>query len=144
MVIDQGGIGPNTDLACPYIPAVRTVDVAFRGTTTYCDYHPAGELIQQIPTGTANLYAAVILVPGARRGFNPLVALFTVQVYPALPAAAGQAIMCTLAPAQRDICVASPKFFLITQARIRSQISAANMREMAAALTSFLAAHYIR
>lgn len=27
MVISPGGIGPSTDLACPYIPAVRAADV---------------------------------------------------------------------------------------------------------------------
>jgi hypothetical protein len=52
--------------------------------------------------------------------------------------------MCTLGPAQRNICAASLKFFLVTRARIRSRISAANMRKMEAALTSFLAAHYVR
>lgn len=140
MVISDGGIGRDTDLACPYIPAVRAADIVLRQTEAYCD-HPAGEVIQQIPTRTANLYAAVLLVPGSGR-FNPTVALFTAQVYPALPAAAAQAITCTLA--LRDICAASLKFFLVTQARISSQISAAHMREMTATLTSFLAAHYIR
>lgn len=30
MTISPGGVGPSTDLACPYIPAVRAVDEAFR------------------------------------------------------------------------------------------------------------------
>jgi hypothetical protein len=62
MIIRPGGIGPSTDLACPYIPAVRAADEAFRQGQTFCS-HPAGDVIAQIPTRTTSLYAAVVLVP---------------------------------------------------------------------------------
>ena len=36
MTISPGGVGPSTDLACPYIPAVRAADEAFRQGNTFC------------------------------------------------------------------------------------------------------------
>ena len=144
MLIRPGGVGPSTDLACPYIPAVHAADEAFRQGRVFCD-HPSADVIRQIPTGTPSLYAAAVLVPGHVKdpdiqgsGRDPAVALYTAQA--GSDYANGQMIACTLAPAQRDVCAASLKFFLATQAQIRTQISAANLTKMENALASFLAA----
>jgi hypothetical protein len=50
-------------------------------------------------------------------------------------------ISCTLASAQGNICAASLRFFLATQAAISTRISAANLTNMQAALASFLTEH---
>ena len=149
MIIRPGGIGPSTDLACPYIPAVRTADEAFRQGQAFCS-HPPGDVIAQIPTRTASLYAAVVLVPatvkdpdirGSGDGADPAVALYTAQAGSGF--ANGQTIACTLAPAQGGICATSLRFFLATQAQISTRISAANLSQMQDALFSFLTAHHI-
>ena len=149
MIIRPGGIGPSTDLACPYIPAVRAADEAFRQGQAFCS-HPAGDVIAQIPTHTTSLYAAVVLVPatvkdpgirGSGNGADPTVALYTAQA--GSDFANGQTIACTLAPAQGGICAASLRFFLATQAQISTRISAANLTQMQDALSSFLTAHHI-
>jgi hypothetical protein len=151
-----GGLGPSTDLACPYIPAVRAADAVLRqGVESTRSYafcaHPAADVIRQIPTGTASLYAAAVFVPagvkdpdiaGSGGGTDPAVALYT--AWAGSDAAAGQMVACTLAPAQGDICAASLKFFLATQSAIRTQVSAANLAKMEAALSSFLAGQHIR
>jgi hypothetical protein len=150
MLLHAGGLGPSTDLACPYIPAVRAADRALRQGYTLCA-HPAADVIRQIPTGTASLYAAAVFVPaglkdpdieGSGDGTDPAVALYT--AWAGSDAAAGQMAVCTLAPAQGDICAASLKFFLATQSAIRTQVSAANLATMEAALSSFLAGQDIR
>ena len=146
MTISPGGAGPSTDLACPYIPAVHAADEAFRQGTASCA-HPLADVIRQIPTHTAGLYAAAVLVPAHVKdpdvqgsgGTHPAVALFTASA--SADAAAGQTIACTLAPAQAGICAASLEFFLATQAAIRTKISAANLYAMQDALRSFLAEH---
>jgi hypothetical protein len=153
MTISAGGVGPSTDLACSYIPAVRAADEAFRQGNALCA-HPPADVIRQIPTGTASLYAAAVLVParakdpsiqGSGDGTDPTVALYTARVQTAPAAAAGQMIACTLAPAQGDTCAAVLKFFLTTQAWISTQISAAvHLSEMEDALSSFLAEQNIR
>ena len=149
MIIRAGGIGPSTDLACPYIPAVRAADEAFRQGQAFCS-HPAGDVTAQIPTHTKSLYAAVVLVPatvkdpdirGSGDGADPAVALYTAQA--GSDFANGQMIACTLMPAQDTICAASLRFFLATQAQISTRISAANLTQMQDALSSFLAAHHI-
>jgi len=149
MIIRPGGIGPSTDLACPYIPAVRAADEAFRQGQAFCS-HPAGEVIAQIPTRTTGLYAAVVLVPatvkdpdirGSGDGSNPAVALFTAQA--GSDFANGQLIACTLPPAQGAVCAASLRFFLAAQAQIRTRISAASLTQLQAALSSFLTAHHV-
>jgi hypothetical protein len=148
MIIRPGGIGPSTDLACPYIPAVRAADEAFRQGQAFCS-HPAGEVIAQIPTHATGLYAAVVLVPatvkdpdirGSGDGSDPAVALFTAQA--GSDFANGQLIACTLPRAQGAVCAASLRFFLATQAQIRTRISAASLSQMQAALSSFLTAHH--
>ncbi len=145
MTINPGGAGPNTDLACPYIPAVRAADEALRRGNLFCT-HPSADVIRQLPTGTASLYAAVVFVPagvrdpdiaGSGLGTDPAVALYT--AWAGSGAAAGQMVACTLTPAQGDICAASLRFFLATQSAIRTQVSAASLAAMAAALSSFLA-----
>ncbi len=147
MIIRPGGASAGIDLACPYIPAVRAAD---EGHVFICT-HPQADVIGQIPTNTASLYAAAILVPaqvkdpniqGSGDGTDPTIALYTAWAGP--DAAAAQMIACTLAPAQADICVASLKFFLATQALIRTQMSAANLSRMEAALSSFLVEQDIR
>jgi hypothetical protein len=152
MTISPGGAGPSTDLACPYIPAVRAADGAFRQGHALCT-HPPAEVIRQIPTDTAGLYAAAVLsparvkdphIPGSGDGTGPTVALYTARVQTAPAAAGGQMIACTLAPAQGDICAASLKFFLATQAWISTRISAAQLSTMQDALSSFLAEQDIR
>ena len=149
MIIRPGGIGPSTDLACPYIPAVRAADEAFRQGQAFCS-HPAGDVIAQIPTHTTSLYAAVVLVPatvkdpdlrGSGDGADPAVALYTAQTGSGF--ANGQMIACALAPAQDTICAASLRFFLATQAQISTRISAATLSQMQDALSSFLTAHHI-
>ncbi|HTX25965.1 MAG TPA: hypothetical protein VME19_02970 [Streptosporangiaceae bacterium] len=150
MTVRAGGLGPSTDLACPYIPAVRAADEEFRRGYAFCA-HPSADVIRQIPTGTASLYAAAVFVPagvkdpdiaGSGGGTDPAVALYT--AWAGSDAAAGQMVACTLAPAQGDICAASLRFFLATQSAIRTQVSAARLAAMEAALSSFLAAHDIR
>jgi hypothetical protein len=162
MVVKAGGLGPSTDLACPYIPAVYAADKAFRQGYTFCG-HPSADVIRQIPTGTASLYAAAVFVPagvkdpdvaGSGGGTDPAVALYT--AWADSGAADGQLVACTLAPAQGDICAASLKFFLATQSAIRTgppsstldqrtqEVSAANLATMEAALSSFLAEQGIR
>ncbi|MGH3152852.1 MAG: hypothetical protein ACRDOB_19280, partial [Streptosporangiaceae bacterium] len=149
LIIRAGGAGPSTDLACPYIPAVLAADKAFRQNHVFCD-HPAADVIRQIPTHTASLFAAAVLVPahvkdpniqGSGDGPGPTLVLYTAATVQG--GANGQMIACTLAPGQAGICAASLKFFLLTQAQIRTGISAANLSEMAAALSSFLAEQHI-
>ena len=149
MIIRPGGMGPSTDLACPYIPAVRAADEAFRQGQVFCS-HPAGDVIAQMPTRTKSLYAAVVLVPatvkdpgirGSGNGADPAIALFTAQA--GSDFANGQMIACTLAPAQDTICAASLRFFLATQAQISIRISAANLAQMQDALSLFLTGHHI-
>ncbi len=145
MTIRAGGAGPSIDLACPYIPAVRAADEAFRQGHAFCA-HPPADVIRQIPTHTAGLYAAAVLVPAHVKdpniqnwggGPGPAVALYTARA--AQGGTGGQMIACTLVPAQGDICAASLKFFLATQSWISTRMSAANLSKMENALSSFLA-----
>lgn len=151
MIVRPGGAGPGTDLACPYIPAVLAADKVFRQNLghVFCT-HPPADVIRQIPTHTAGLYAAAVLVPvrvkdpniqGSGDGPDPAVALYTAEV--GQGAANGQMVACTLAPGQADICAASLKFFLATQAQISTRISAATLSRMQDALSSFLAGQNI-
>ena len=147
MIIRPGGAGPSTDLACPYIPAVLAADKVFRQNLgrVFCN-HPPADVTGQIPTHTASLYAAAVLVParvkdpniqGSGDGTDPTVALYT--AWAGQGAANGQMIACTLAPAQADICAASLRFFLATQSQVGTRISAANLSQMEDALSTFLA-----
>jgi hypothetical protein len=151
MIVSPGGAGPSTDLACPYIPAVLAADKVFRQNLghVFCN-HPSADVIRQIPTHTASLYAAAVLVParvkdpniqGSGDGPAPTVALYTAEA--GQGAADGQMVACTLALGQAGICAASLKFFLATQAQISTRISAANLSRMEDALSSFLAGQNI-
>jgi hypothetical protein len=147
MIIRPGGAGPSTDLACPFIPAVRAADEAFRRNLGHVPcHHPAAEVIRQIPTDTVSLYAAAVLVParvtdrniqGSGDGTDPTVALYT--AWAGQGAADGQMVACTLAHGQADICTASLKFFLATQSQVGTKISAADLGRMEDVLSSFLA-----
>jgi hypothetical protein len=121
-IFNPGGIGPATDLACPYIPAVRTVDITFRGGLAGCA-HPGTDDVDQIPTAISNSYIAVVEVPAATTDPNlngsghgmVTFALYTAQVFPAGPSAGGQSVSCILPPHDTPICAASLEFFLATQ-----------------------------
>jgi hypothetical protein len=146
MIIRPGGAGPSTDLACPYIPAVLAADKVFRQNLgqVFCN-HPPADVIRQVPAHTASLYAAAVLVPAHVKdpdiqgsgGPDRTVALYTAEAGQGF--ANGQMVACTLAPGQADVCAASLKFFLATQAQISASISAANLNKMEVALSSFLA-----
>ena len=147
MVLRAGGAGPSTDLACPYIPAVLAADEALRGSPSLCG-RPSTEIVQTIPSGTTNLYAAAVWVPAqikdstfglemSGNGADPTVALFTAHVTP--PGSAyGQMIACTLASTERNICQSALEFFLATQSTVGMQIGASNVAHMQAALSTFL------
>jgi hypothetical protein len=146
MTVRAGGIGPSTDLACPYIPAVRAADEVFRRGYTVCS-HPPADVIRQIPTGTPNLYAAAVYVPagvkeGPADGADPAIALYTAWASP--DAANGQAVTCMLAPGHGDVCAASLEFFLATQSAVGTRLSAAHLAMAEEALSSFLAERGIR
>lgn len=151
-VIDAGGVGPQTDLACPYIPAILAADKAFRGNASLCTY-PSQDVVQQIPTGTTNLYAAAVWVPAAVKdpslpssgnGVDATVALFTAQLVPGgsgnpIPSAKGQMVACTLQTAQQDICSASLVFFLATESDVGAHLtSQTDLKQMETALVAFL------
>ncbi len=148
MTIHPGGVGPSTDLACPYIPAVLAVDEVFRQGQVFCN-HPSADVIHQILTDTPSLYAAAVFVPAhvqdpnirGSGGPDATVALYTAAV--GQGAAIGQTIACTLPPADRAICAASLRFWLATQAQISTRISATNLSKMENALSSFLAEEHI-
>jgi hypothetical protein len=80
-------------------------------------------------------------IQGSGDGPDPTVALYTAEI--GQGAANGQMVACTLAPGQADICAASLKFFLATQAQISTRISAATLSRMEGALSSFLAGQNI-
>ncbi len=154
MWIRAGGAGPETDLACPYIPAVLAVDRQFRGNASLCG-HPSEDVVREIPTGSPNLYAAAVWVPaqvqdpnlaGSGDGADPTVALVTARIVPleagnATPTAVGQMITCTLPPAQRDVCTTSLRFFLSTQSEMGASVGSARVAAMEDSLSDFLAEH---
>jgi hypothetical protein len=154
MVIRPGGAGPETDLACPYIPATLAAEQSLRGNTSLCA-RPSADVVQQIPTGSPSLYGAVVWVPGnvtdpnltsSGDGSDPTVALFTAQVIP--PASGGQPetanaqmISCTLPAVQRGICAASLAYFLGTQSAAGAHVPKAELTKMQGALSAFLLEH---
>lgn len=147
MVLDAGGAGPSTDLACPYIPAVGAADENFRGNSSACG-RPSGEVVQAIASGVPNLYAAAVWVPAqvkdstlglalSGNGADPTVALFTAQVTPP-GGATGQMIACTLAPAEQNICQTSLEFFLATQSAVGTTVGSSNLAQMDASISTLL------
>jgi hypothetical protein len=151
MVLHAGGAGPETDLACPYIPATLAAEKAFRGNTSLC-VRPSGDVVRQIPTGGTNLYAAAVWVPASVKdpnltssgdGTDPTVALYTAQAIP--PQSAGQPqtanaqmVSCTLPATQRKICAASLAYFLATQSDVGTHVPRARLTKMQDALSTFL------
>lgn len=148
MTLRAGGAGPSTDLACPYIPAVLAADRAMRGSyfnASSCS-HPAAEVVQQIDTGIANIYAAAVWVPAAVKdphlstsgeGTDPTVAFYI--AWADATAANGEAIACTLPPAQKDICTTSLEYFASTVANIGSfPVTADAHQRIQVALSAFL------
>ena len=151
MVLHAGGVGPEIDLACPYIPATLAAEKAFRGNTSLCA-RPSGDVVQQIPTGSTNLYAAAVRVPASVKdpnlassgdGTDPTVALYTAQVIP--PQSAGQPqtanaqmVSCTLPARQQDVCAASLAYFLATQSDVGTHVPKAGLTKMQEALSTFL------
>lgn len=156
MVLNAGGIAPQTFLACSYIPAIRAAGQAFSGTSPSCA-HPPEDAVKQIPTGTKNLYAAAVWVPAQVKdpnlrssgdGMDPTVALYTAQLFPVGaipgnqdPSAVAQMVVCTLPVTQRDICTASLAFFLATESDVASHVSATSLMQMQRTLTPFLASY---
>lgn len=154
MVINAGGVGPETDLACPYIPAVLDADRAMRGNAALC-VRPSRDVVRLISTDSSDLYAAVVWVPpkvkdpnlsGSGNRTDPTVALFTARVVPVLPGnttptAVGQMITCTLPPAKRNVCTASLRFFLATQSNVGTLVGKGKLARMNHQLSSFLARH---
>jgi len=64
MVLRAGGAGAYGSLACPFIPAVKAALEAASGVyvPSSCPL-PAADIVQQITTGTTNVYAAVVWAP---------------------------------------------------------------------------------
>lgn len=136
-VFSAGGVGPETDLACAYIPAVHQVDIAFRGGD-YCPRPPASDSITQVPTGDPALVAATVLTdPGTtdpRLGTSGAAGESTVAVVVAHIAgtsqASGQLADCTLPASQLGVCVAALRVFvaqsvLASSAPVTTRVSSA-------------------
>ena len=148
MTLRAGGAGPSTDLACPYIPAVLAADRALRGSdfsSSSCS-HPSADLVQQIDTGIPGLYAAAVWVPGTVKdpslaasgdGTDPTVAFYI--AWAQADAANGEAIACTLPPAQRNICTTSLEYFASTVTDVgTTQVTNDAHQRMQMALSTFL------
>ncbi|WP_334173797.1 hypothetical protein [Sinomonas sp.] len=148
MTLRAGGAGPSADLACPYIPAVLAADRTMRGnyyTASSCS-HPSADVVQQITTEAANLYAAAIWVPPtvtdphlatSGDGTDPTVAFYF--AWADATAANGEAIACTLPAAQKAICAISLEYFASTVANIGSiRVTPDTHERMQAELSAFL------
>jgi hypothetical protein len=146
-VFNAGGIGPATDLACAYIPAVLAADELFRaGFPTSC-VRPGGDLVVQIPTDSTDRYAAAVEVPsmvsdpnpplsGSGKG-SPTFALFTAQVFGG-QSAGGQAISCTLPVVDRAICIAALQMFLSSQSNVGRAMSQASLSQAEQEIANFV------
>ncbi len=150
-VLRAGGAGPSTDLACPYLPAVLSADRAFRGGAFIASVcaHPSAEVVQQIETGIADLYAAAVWVPAAVKdpnmatsgdGRDPTVALYVAWAHQ--DGANGETIACTVPQAQKDICTTSLESFAATLAQVGNvPVTAGAHQQVQAALSAFLGEH---
>ena len=146
-VFNAGGIGPATDLACPYIPAVLAADASFRAGFPRSCVRPGGDLVVQIPTDSTDRYAAAVEVPsmvsdpnsplsGSGKG-NPTFALFTAQVFGG-QSAGGQAISCTLPVVDRAICIAALQMFLSSQSNVGRAMSQASLSQAEQEIADFV------
>ena len=144
-IFSPGGVGPATDWACPYIPAVRTVDIAFRGSFATCS-HPATDDMTQIPTGVSNNYLAAVEVPAAAPDPNlygsghgaVTFALYSAQVFPAGQSAGGQSVSCILPPRDKSMCAASLEFFLATQSFVGRTLDPSELKRAEDAIATFV------
>ncbi len=146
-IFSAGGIGPGTDLACPYIPAVLAADEAFRsGFFAGCS-RPGGDRVVQIPTSLSNRYIAAVAVPASVSDTNPPLsgsgkgtpdfALFTAQVFDG-QSADGQAISCNLPAVDKSICISALDFFLSDQSFVGTGMSRASLTAAEAAISNFV------
>ena len=123
---DAGGVGPNADLACPYIPTLRPTDAAIRGNATglTCPASPQPqERVSQLPTGSTHLLASAVrasphtsdpgLEVGTNLGSDEALAVFAVRLEPDRELRA-QADSCALPAAARAICATNLAMFLAT------------------------------
>jgi hypothetical protein len=111
-VFSAGGVGPSTDLACAYIPAVLAADEVFQGGVRVGCTRPTGDRVVAIPTGSSIRYVEGVEVPASVSDTNvPLngsgrgtvaFALFTAQVFNG-QSATGQAISCILPHAEASV-----------------------------------------
>jgi hypothetical protein len=144
LVLRAGGANAYMSLACPYVPAVQTAEEAFAGSASACS-HSSAVMVQQIATGTTNVYAAAVRVPAqvmdddflmSGKG-NPTVALFTAQVTPPM-SADGLMIACTLPSTQQSICDASLRFILANHSGIGAEVGPSNLSQMEKAVSAFV------
>jgi hypothetical protein len=150
MVLRAGGANAYSSLACPYIPAVQAAEEAFSGSgyrPSYC-IRPSADVVEQIATGTANVYLAAVWVPpqvtdtklGMSGKGDPTFALFSAEV--TSPASAdGRMIACTLPSKEQRICEASLVFFLVDQSGIATQVGTGSLGRMGDAVTAFVDQH---
>ncbi len=117
-LFSAGGVGPNTDLACAFIPAVHAADVAFRNGDQ-CPPAPASDAISQVKTGSSSLVAAVVTTqPGTKDpalstsgiATDSTLALFVARLSGTAQASAQDA-ECTLPAADLQSCLAALTFF---------------------------------
>ncbi len=147
LVLRAGGANAYMSLACPYIPAVQAAEEAFAGSSSACS-HSSADMLQQIATGTTNVYVAAVRVPArvmddaflmSGKG-NSAVALFTAQVTPPM-SADGLMIACTLPSTEQSICDASLRFFLVNQSGISAEVGPSNLSQMENAVSAFVSEH---
>ena len=147
LVLRAGGANAYMSLACPYVPAVQAAEEAFAGSASACS-HSSADIVQQIATGTTNVYAATVRVPAqvmdddffmSGKG-DPTVALFTAQVTPPM-SADGLMIACTLPSTEQSICDSSLRFILVNQSGISAEVGPSNLNQMENAVSAFVSEH---
>jgi hypothetical protein len=119
-----GGAGLALDLTCPYIPAIRAADAAFRGGQQNCAY-PGGDVVTQVPTGARDLWAATVRVPpdaadpnlpASGNGRDQTLAVFVASLQshtdPTIVQAGGQEADCALPASEQAVCVAGLQYFV--------------------------------
>lgn len=118
-VFSPGGAGPSVDLACAYIPAVHTADVAFRNGD-YCPTRPATDAVTQIGTGDPSYLAAIVITPPGTTDpqlttsgvqMQSTNAVFVAQMNGNNQVSAQQA-ECTLPASDLTLCTAALTFFV--------------------------------
>ena len=147
LVVRAGGANAYTSLACPYVAAVQTVALSLAGTANVCTRSPT-DVVQQIATGTPNIAAAAVFVPGHTKESglslsghgDPTLALFTAEMT-GPQGFDGRMIACTLPPAERDICSATLELFLVIQSGVNAAVTPTSLAQMEYALAAFVNAH---